>query len=377
MNKRDRLPGCVRLALAALLAAMPTPPAAAAEPVDCPLRDMPFSAATPLVDVMLSEPAKAVLEREMPDLLKGVPEEMLRTTAPTFGAILDLRSVASIKKIPAEKLAVLEAALAGLPVTDADRAARCARYDVEVPKLAAPHGKLRILLFDKMTGFRDGPSVDAANAAFLDMAKRNGWGVVRTDKGGAFTPATLAKFDLIIWNNVSGDVLTLGQRAAFKAYIEDGGGYLGIHGSAGDPVTYWDWYVDELVGARFLGHPMAKHFQTARVDLEDAAHPVAKGLPASWEMNEEWYSFKTNPRATGSRIIATLDETSYEPVGLFGLNLEMGDHPVIWSRCVGRGRSFYSAIGHRPELYSDRLYMSLLERAILWSAGKNSGQCNN
>jgi uncharacterized protein len=50
-----------------------------------------------------------------------------------------------------------------------------------------------------------------------------------------FNAADLKRFDAVVWNNVSGDVLTIPQRSDFKAYIENGGGFAGFHGSAGDP----------------------------------------------------------------------------------------------------------------------------------------------
>jgi type 1 glutamine amidotransferase len=113
---------------------------------------------------------------------------------------------------------------------------------------------------------------------------------------------------------------------------------------------------------------MAPQFQDAKVNIDDATHPIAKGLPASWVMNEEWYSFKNNPRAKGSRIIATLDESTYKPDGMGGMNLRMGDHPIAWTHDVGKGRAFYSAIGHRPERYGDAVYVQMLEQGIDWAA---------
>ena len=276
-------------------------------------------------------------------------------------------------EISAGGITLLNAAT--IPVTREDKIARCARYDTAPPRLAIPQGRPRVLLFEKINGFRDGPSVDAAHAALVAMAQRKGWAIVTTDKGSAFTPALLKQFDAVIWNNISGDVLTLSQRRAFEAYMEQGGGFVGIHGSAGDPVYFWNWYVDGLLGARFAGHPMAKHFQTARVNIEDADHPAARGLPRTWEMNEEWYSFKTNPRASGARIIATLDETTYDPTAMSPGDLRMGDHPIAWSRCVGRGRMFYSAIGHQPERYSDAVYVQMLEQAVAWAAGQDGADC--
>ena len=167
-------------------------------------------------------------------------------------------------------MAQLDAELRAVPVTAADKAARCARYDNERPRFTLPagKGKLKLLLFEKMTGFRDGPSVEAAKAMFQELAKRNGWALVVTDKAGVMNPAQLKQFDAVIWNNVSGDVLTLTQRRAFENYIKSGGGYLGVHGSAGDFIYFWDWYPDTLIGARFIGHPADPQFQDAAVKIE-------------------------------------------------------------------------------------------------------------
>jgi type 1 glutamine amidotransferase len=367
----------VRRRLAALAAALAglVAVAAAAQPVtDCPLRDAPFSVYAPLVDVLLSPAAEAVLEREAPKRFTNLPPMFAGTQAPTFAAILTLKDAGGLLQIDAKTLAAIDAGLRALPVTPADRIARCARYDNDRPRFTLPAGQPKILLFEKINGFKDVPGFDAAHAAFLDMAKRKGWAIVVTDKGGAFTPATLRRFDLVVWNNISGDVLTLAQRQAFRSYVEGGGGFIGVHGSVGDPVYFWDWYADRLIGARFIGHPMDPQFQDATVRIDDAAHPIARGLPRTWVMNDEWYSFARSPRASGSRIVATLDESTYSPKGIGGQQLRMGDHPIAWTRCVGKGAMFYSAIGHRPERYRDAIYVQMLEQAVEWTAGKPCGQ---
>ncbi len=357
----------LRLAVAACVTFIAQPVLAKAL-VDCPLRDAPYTSATPIIDLMLSPAATAAVENVRPGTLSRMPPFFAGTKPPTFAAIISLRQAAAFAPDTQIDFNAIDKALAAVPVSQADKIARCDRYDTTPAKIVVPKGKLRILLFEKITGFRDGPSVDGAHIAFIDMAKRNGWAIITTDKGSAFSPAILGKFDLVIWNNISGDVLTLTQRRAFQSYMEKGGGFLGVHGSAGDPIYFWDWYVDTLIGARFAGHPRAKQFQTARVKIDESGHPIAKGLPAQWDMNDEWYSFKNNPRASGSRIIATLDEASYEQTMMSPNDLAMGDHPIAWSRCVGKGRSFYSAIGHRPERYSDAIYVQMLEQAIVWAA---------
>ena len=58
-----------------------------------------------------------------------------------------------------------------------------------------------------------------------------------------------------------------------------------------------------------------------------------------------------------------------------GQDLRMGDHPIAWSRCVGKGRSFYSAIGHKPESYSDPRHQQLIQDAIRWTAGRGKTLC--
>jgi uncharacterized protein len=353
--------------LAASLMAATAATASAAPVTDCPLRDAPFSAESPLIDVLLSPAARAVVDKAAPGRFAQLPARFAGTEPPTFTAILTLRTASRFTGLQDAAIDALDPLLRALPVTEADKVARCARYDNDRPKFKLPKGKPRLLVFEKINGFKDTPSVDAARAALTDMAKRKGWAIAVTEKGGAINPATLRQFDAVVWNNVSGDVLTLSQRAALKRYMETGGGFIAVHGSAGDPAYFWDWYVDTLLGARFIGHPMEPQFQNARIAVNQS-HPLAKGLPGEWTMNDEWYSFSTNPRKVGANVLLTLDEATYSPVGPMKLDLRMGDHPLAWTNCIGRGRMFYSAIGHRPETYSQPQHVTLLESAISWVA---------
>lgn len=336
--------------------------------IDCPLRDQPYSIDTPFIDILLKPQAKAIVLQQLPDMAQRLSPTNAATTVPTFNAIVSLRLLASYVRIPESTLQSINTSLAALPVLASDRIARCARYDVERPTIKIPPGRPRLLLFDKINGFRDGPSVDAANHALRDMAARNRWALVETDKGGEITPSVLKHFDAVIWNNVSGDVLTVPERAALRHYVESGGGFVGFHGSGGDPLYLWDWYVDTLIGARFKNHPMNPQFQEARILIEDDQSPLSRDLAPGWTMKDEWYSFKTNPRDGGAHVIAALDETTYSPKGMGGEDLHMGDHPIAWTKCVGAGRSFYTAIGHLPETYSDPHYVLLLQQAIEWAA---------
>jgi type 1 glutamine amidotransferase len=53
----------------------------------------------------------------------------------------------------------------------------------------------------------------------------------------------------------------------------------------------------------------------------------------------------------------------------------MGDHPVVWSRCVGKGRALYSTLGHGADAYRTSEHPLLLEGAIAWAAGVEGDGC--
>ncbi len=70
-------------------------------------------------------------------------------------------------------------------------------------------------------------------------------------------------------------------------------------------------------------------------------------------------------------MLLSLDESTYKPEGM-GQDLRMGDHPIAWTNCVGKGRMFYSAIGHMPQTYNQPQNVAMLEVAIDWTANKKS-----
>ena len=344
--------------------------------VDCPLRNAAYSIDLPLMEILLKPEAVEVVNRNMDGIVDKMPSQFASKTAPSLSAILNLKSVAAMGGMPAQVLEKVDAELRGLKVSDVDRRARCARYDNEVPDFDLAKDKPSILVFHKINGFDHGPSVSAATHAVQSLGEQMGWNVAVTDKGGAFNPKTLAQFDAVIWNNNSGDVLTLSQRKAFENYVNNGGGYLGIHGAGGDFLYLWDWYADTLLGARFIGHPMDPQFQDAAIHIEKNDAGIAHGLMPGWTMKGEWYSFRESPRKSGAEVVATLDESSYQPEGQGGQNLRMGDdHPIVWRRCIGKGRSFYTAIGHRPEAYHIPENLLLLRDALNWATGQSKAFC--
>jgi type 1 glutamine amidotransferase len=344
--------------------------------VDCPSARTPYSSKTVLMDLLINPATRSVLDKDLPDLLTGLPELVTGTAPPSFSAIFDVATVANFKKMPlsAATVATLDADLSAVPVTETAALARCARYDEGSSGLPAAVRKPAVLVFSKVNGYRDVEALNAGTAALRRIGAIRGWTMVFTENGAAMNAKDLSHFNVVVWNNVSGDVLTITQREAFRRYIEHGGGFAAFHGSGGDSRYDWDWYVDALIGARFTGHPRSPHFQSAAVIMEDPKDWVTRGLPATWMLTEEWYSFEASPRLTGAHVLERLDESTYEPTN-GDTDLHMGDHPIAWTRCVGDGRSFYTAIGHRPENYSEPHVQLLLERGIAWAAGQGPTRC--
>ena len=274
---------------------------AQSDETDCPAAFRPYSTAgTPLQDLMLNPAAKEVVDRDLPGFLSGLPPILTGSKPPTLADVLTIRIMsAEFTAVPESTLAKLDKDLAAIPLTRESAIARCARYDHAPFALPEKLTHPAILVSSKSNGFRDNPSVDAGKGALQGMADREHWSLFFTDNAAVFNTADLRHFDAVVWNNVSGDVTTKSQRRDFKTYVEHGGGFAGFHGSGGDPFVDWDWYVDTLIGARFLSHPMSPQFQAAKVKVDDAHNPVVQNLQPEWTMTDEWYLLQIKPARQG------------------------------------------------------------------------------
>lgn len=255
-------------------------------------------------------------------------------------------------------------------------------WESEPPALPANLDSPAILVFTKTNGYRHDDGIRAGVDALERIAARRGWGFAHTESSAAFTPAILARFAVTVWANTSGPVLGPEQQAAFRSWLEAGGGFVGIHGAGGDFSYEWKWYAEQVIGAQFIGHPLRPEFQDARVVTEDRTHPATRELPASWMHNEEWYSFRASPRMRGAHVLLRVDESTYSPLMRLPWfmggtrQLAMGDdHPVTWTRCAGRGRVFYTALGHQAASYAETRFLKLLEGGIAWAARREGEGC--
>jgi uncharacterized protein len=244
-------------------------------------------------------------------------------------------------------------------------------YETEKPTINFPDDKPAILVFSKTTAFRHGESIDASKPILQKIGKRNNWFVYETEDGGVFNPEQLRRFKAVVFNNSTGPVLNDEQQQALAQYVEAGGALIGIHGAGDNSHNKWSWYETNLLGTQFSHHPINPQFQKAEVQVETAVDStIAQKLPASWSHEDEWYVFFGQPK--GVKIVSYINGDKIIPNGnmlwVKDKNFGMGKyHPVAWYRSVGKGKTFYTSMGHSGAVWQDAQFMRLVENAIRWA----------
>ncbi len=204
-----------------------------------------------------------------------------------------------------------------------------------------------ILVFTKTEGFRH-QSIPAGVETIQQLAAKHNVASVHTEDATYFHPDSLNHFDAIVFLSTTGNILNNQQQQAFKKFIQNGGGFMGIHAAA-DTEYEWPWY-GRMIGAYFKSHPQ---IQQATITVTDKNHPSTAFLPDTWPRTDEWYNYKNiSPDIT---VLMNLEESTYEG----GTNGE--DHPIAWYREFEGGKVFYTGGGHTKESYSDTLF-----RRHLW-----------
>lgn len=242
---------------------------------------------------------------------------------------------------------------------------------------AAKAKGFRVLVFSRTTGFRH-YSIPTGVAAIHQLGAQYGFRVDNTEDPSVFRPRKLSRYAVVVFLNTTGTVLDAKHKRALRRYIvRRGGGYVGIH-SAADTEHEWPFY-ERLVGALFLSHPLLE--QPGRFANEAPNHPATKHLDPSFWAFDEFYSFKRNPRER-VRVLLSVDESTYlqDPnTSLLGgpvVSGKMGDHPMSWCHDVGRGRSFYTALGHEAYLYGVAWYRRHILGGIRVAAGAVKANCS-
>ena len=220
----------------------------------------------------------------------------------------------------------------------------------------AAQEKFNLLVFSKTNGFRH-KSIEPAKETIKNLGIENNFKTSFTEDSLDINGTNLKNFQVVIFLSTTGDILAGPQEKALKSFVENGGGYVGIH-AACDTEYEWLWY-GKLVGRYFESHP---NIQEARIQNVNKSHPSTESLPKSFNRIDEWYNFR-NPLPEGVTVLLNLDERSYSG------GTDNGSHPISWAHDVGKGRSFFTAMGHTAESYQEEIFVNHLLGGMLWAAG--------
>lgn len=169
----------------------------------------------------------------------------------------------------------------------------------------------------------------------------------------------LAGLDLIVPHWTCGK-LTEAQWKGLNAAVRSGVGLGGIHGGMGDAFREnleYQW----MVGGQFVGHP---HVGDYEVRLTAMQSPITEGMAQTWQYNSEQYFQLVDPGVT------VLADTLYTFDGRRTLM------PCIWTKMWGKGRVFYSALGHAAKELTDYPHvLDMTIRGMLWAAAGKKACC--
>src|SRR5262249_23966921 len=195
-------------------------------------------------------------------------------------------------------------------------------------------------------GFRH-DSIPTAVQVVTELSSRTGaFTVQATEDVRTVTQSALASTDVLLFALTTGELaFDDGQKKAIVAFVNNGGGFVGVH-SASDTLYGWPDY-GRIVGAYFKEHPWTRE---ATVTIDDRSHRVVAGLGGTLRLLEEFYTFRQNPRPF-VHVLLSLDPSS---VGV------EGDFPLSWTQTIGRGRSYYNALGHFDATWRDAAFQSQL-----------------
>jgi hypothetical protein len=252
------------------------------------------------------------------------------------------------------------------------------------------------LLFLTHAGLYKHTSLGPAETAVIELGKTGGFDVTTVEgykldaKAHDFsflTPEYLAGFDGVMMMTNGNLRFTDAQKQNLLDLVSRGKGFIGAHCAS---LTFYDYPpFGEMLGGYFNRN--LPQGSIAVLKVEDTTHPATKMLGTSWPLVDEFYLFGTAPwdAAKPNENIDVLFKNKI-PIGfsrervhvLLSLDTERmdlskqphlvrgGDYPQAWTREYGTGRSFYTSLGHRDDIWSnDPVFRAHITGGIRWALG--------
>ena len=248
----------------------------------------------------------------------------------------------------------------------------------------------KILFFTKSSGFEH-PVISWKNGQpsfaekiLLDLGAKNGWEFTFSKDGSKFSPDYLAQFDAVFFYT-TGDLCSEGTdkqppmtpagKEALFDYVRGGKGFIGTHAatdtfhtaneSKKGPDRYANHGKDADPYACFIGGEFIIHGaqQVATNRVIDPNFPGFEKMGDSFAFQEEWYSLKDF--AADDHCLTVIDAPHMK-----GPMYERPPYPNTWARKEGNGRVWYTALGHREDVWTNPTFQQILVGGIKWALGE-------
>ena len=252
---------------------------------------------------------------------------------------------------------------------------------VSNPQSARPKRKQILAWADIRNGFQH-DSVSHALATIERLGYESGVydTYIRTDSqlitkqaitldGRPITNKNLNYFDAIFFFGLREIDLSPQQKADLMSFIkEDGKGFVAAHTA---DTAFFSWpEFGEMLGGRFDEHPWGVIDATVIVD--DAEFPALQHLPKVFTLRDEHYQTKDFSRDK-IRVLAHLDASKLDLKNP-RVHRTDADFPVAWAKMFGKGRVFYSTLGHATESWDNPQLQKMYFEAIKWALGLTEGE---
>jgi type 1 glutamine amidotransferase len=242
-----------------------------------------------------------------------------------------------------------------IPLTSAP-----ANRDTAAPGSERKH---RVLYLTHSAGFKHAV-LPLSEQIFREIGQQHGFEVTPTADCSLICKDGLKDYDAVAFYTTGELPISDAQKADLLDFVRSGKGFVGIH-SATDTFYKWPEY-GEMIGAYFDKHPW---HQQVKIKVEDPRHPATSHLGSSFTITDEIYQFRNWSRES-VHVLLSLDVSSVD-LGKADVHRTDRDFANSWCRDYGKGRVFYTALGHRPEVWQDERFQRHLIGGLRWTIREN------